>query len=64
MKVSMNGYKAWSNFQEFLKGEVRRISILGTWVNKRKEDSGFEKPRRLLDSLGTVFWNRREGALR
>src|ERR671912_2630462 len=33
-----------------------------TRVDKRKEDSGFGKPRRLLDSPGAVFWNAREGA--
>src|SRR5215208_2150680 len=30
---SVKGYKGWRNFRKSPKGEVRRISILGTWVN-------------------------------
>jgi hypothetical protein len=30
----MRGYKNWRNFGEFFKGEVRRISIPGTSVNR------------------------------
>ena len=30
----MKGYKVWRNFREPRTGEVRRISLLGTWVNR------------------------------
>jgi uncharacterized protein len=43
-------------------GELPRILLPRTRVNKRKEDSGFGKPRRLVDSPGAGFWNAREGA--
>jgi hypothetical protein len=33
----VRGYKAWRNFRESPKGEVRRILLLGTLVNKGKE---------------------------
>jgi hypothetical protein len=29
--------RSYANFRESPKGEVRRITILGTWVNKAKE---------------------------
>src|SRR5215208_1751108 len=31
---SVKGYKGWHNFRELLRGEVRRISLLGNSVNK------------------------------
>jgi hypothetical protein len=33
-KVSMKGYKPWRNFREFYEGELRRIPILRSRVNK------------------------------
>jgi hypothetical protein len=53
----MNGYKGWRNFREFYNGEVRRIPIPRTWVNKGiKKDRGSKQLQtevlvRLTESL-------------
>ena len=44
-KVSMRGYKAWRNFRESPKGEVRRIPIPRTPVNKgKRKDQSYYAP--------------------
>jgi hypothetical protein len=49
-------------FVELRYGEVRRTRLPRARVNKRKVDSGFGKPRPLVDATGAVFGNGREGA--
>jgi hypothetical protein len=34
----MNGYKGWRNFRKSAEGEVPRILLLGTSVNKGKKE--------------------------
>jgi hypothetical protein len=64
MKVSMRGYKAWRNFRESPKGEVRRNPIPRNTVNKGRKkgwESSFSPGLFLISSYvlasSYVNWN-------
>jgi hypothetical protein len=55
MRTSENSVKQKLNFRESDAGEVRRIHLLGTWVNKDKEKAGAALrpgPVRVANSVG------------
>jgi hypothetical protein len=51
--TSMRGYKAWRNFRESPKGEVRRIYLPRRWVKKGPvgREDGISVPDRVMASI-------------